>query len=149
MQQPRLLDQVSEVCRVRHYSPRTIKSYTHWIRLYILFHNKRHPREMGAPEINAFLTWLAVKRNVAAATQNQAMNALVFLYNQVLLVEPGDFGDIVRAKRTKRLPTVLSRAEVRAILGYLHGETWMMASLLYGSGLRLMECLRSPLDRTG
>lgn len=97
---------------------------------------------MGAPEINRFLSWLAEERDVAAATQNQALNALVFLYHQVLKVDPGDFSDVVRASKPKRLPVVLSRDEVRCILGYIHGENWMQTGLLYGSGLRLMECLR-------
>ncbi len=142
MQKPRLLDQVREVCRVRHYSIRTEKAYIHWVKRYIYFHNKRHPKDMGADEINAFLSWLAVTKNVAAATQNQALNALVFLYHQVLKADPGDFGDVVRAKKPKRLPVVLSREEVAAVLLNLHGEEWLMANLLYGSGLRLMECLR-------
>lgn len=142
MQKPRLLDQVREVCRVRHYSPRTEKAYIHWIKRYIFYHDKRHPRDMGANEINAFLSWLATSRNVAAATQNQALNALVFLYHQVLKVDPGDFGDVVRAKRSKRLPVVLSRGEVQAVLSNLHGELWLVGSLLYGSGLRLMESIK-------
>jgi len=142
MQKPRLLDQVREVCRVRHYSPRTEKTYVHWIKRYIFFHDKRHPKDMGAPEINAFLSWLATSRNVAAATQNQALNALVFLYHQVLKIDPGDFGDVVRAKKPKRLPVVLSREEVPAVLANLHGELWLVGGLLYGSGLRLMEAIK-------
>ena len=142
MQKPRLLDQVREVCRVRHYSPRTEKAYIHWIKRYILYHNKRHPNEMGAAEINAFLSWLATSQKVAAATQNQAMNALVFLYHQVLKIDPGEFGDVVRAKRSRRLPVVLSRAEVQTVLSNLHGEWWLIGGLLYGSGLRLMEVLK-------
>ncbi len=142
MQKPRLLDEVRSTCRVRHHSIRTGKAYIGWIKRYIYFHNKRHPKDMGAAEINAFLSWLAVERKVAAATQNQALNALVFLYHQVLKIDPGDFGDVVRAKKPKRLPVVLSRDEVKAVLLNLHGEEWLMASLLYGSGLRLMECLR-------
>ncbi len=142
MQKPRLLDQVREVCRVRHYSHRTEKTYIHWIRRYIFFHDKRHPKEMGAAEINAFLSWLATSQKVAAATQNQAMNALVFLYHQVLKVDPGDFGDVVRAKKPKRLPVVLSRNEVQSVLSHLHGDWWLVVSLLYGSGLRLMEGLK-------
>lgn len=142
MQKPRLLDQVREVCRVRHYSPRTEKTYIQWIKRYIFFHNKRHPKEMGAAEINAFLSWLATSRNVAASTQNQAMNALVFLYHQVLKIDPGDFGEVVQAKKPKRLPEVLSRSEVQAVLSNLHGDWWLVVSLLYGSGLRLMEGLK-------
>ncbi len=142
MQKPRLLDQVREVCRVRHYSPRTEKAYIHWIKRYIFYHDKRHPKDMDDNEINAFLSWLATSRNVAAATQNQALDALVFLYHQVLKVDPGDFGDVVRAKRPKRLPVVLSRGEVQAVLSNLHGELWLVGSLLYGSGLRLMESIK-------
>jgi len=142
MQKPRLLDQVREVCRVRHYSPRTEKAYIHWIKRYIFYHNKRHPQEMGAVEINAFLSWLATTQKVAASTQNQAMNALVFLYHQVLKIDPGDFGDVVRARRSRRLPVVLSRSEVQAVLSNLHGEWWLVGGLLYGSGLRLMEVLK-------
>ncbi len=142
MQKPRLLDEVRQTCRVRHHSIRTEKAYISWIKRYIYFHNKRHPKDMGAAEINSFLSWLAVERKVAAATQNQALNALVFLYHQVLKIDPGDFGDVVRAKKPKRLTVVLSRDEVKAVLLNLHGEEWLMASLLYGSGLRLMECLR-------
>jgi integron integrase len=142
MQKPRLLDQVREVCRVRHYSSRTEKAYIHWIKRYIFYHDKRHPKDMDDNEINAFLSWLATSRNVAAATQNQALNALVFLYHQVLKVDPGDFGDVVRAKRPKRLPVVLSRGEVQAVISNLHGELWLVGSLLYGSGLRLMESIK-------
>jgi len=142
MQKPRLLDQVREVCRVRHYSPRTEKTYIHWIKRYIFFHDKRHPKDMGASEINAFLSWLATSKNVAAATQNQALNALVFLYRQVLKVDPGDFGDVARAKKQKRLSMVLSREEVQAVMENLHGDLWLVGSLLYGSGLRLMESIK-------
>lgn len=142
MQKPRLLDQVRHVCRVRHYSPRTEKTYFQWIKRYIFFHDKRHPKEMGAAEINAFLSWLATSQKVAAATQNQALNALVFLYHQVLKVDPGDFGEVVRAKKKKRLPVVLSQREVQAVLENLHGQLWLVGSLLYGSGLRLMESLQ-------
>jgi integron integrase len=142
MKRPRLLDQVRELCRVRHYSPRTEKTYIDWIKRYIFFHDKRHPKDMGATEINAFLSWLATSKNVAAATQNQALNALVFLYHQVLKIDPGDFGDVVRAKKPKHLPVVLSRKEVQAVLANLHDENWLIGSLLYGSGLRLMESIK-------
>jgi hypothetical protein len=104
MQKPRLLDEVRSTCRVRHHSIRTEKAYIGWIKRYIYFHNKRHPKDMGAAEINAFLSWLAVERKVAAATQNQALNALVFLYHQVLKIDPGDFGDVVRAKNQNACP---------------------------------------------
>ncbi len=142
MQKPRLLDQVRELCRVRHYSPRTEKAYIHWIKRYIYYHNKKHPKDMGAAEINAFLSYLATFRKVAASTQNQALNALVFLYSQVMKIDPGDFGDVVRAKKPKRLPVVLSRGEVAAVLENLHGEPWLVGGLLYGSGLRLMESIK-------
>lgn len=142
MQQPRLLDQVRSAIRIRQYSPRTEKSYVAWIKRFILFHNKRHPNEMGALEINQFLSWLAEERDVAAATQNQAFNAIIFLYHQVLKVDPGEIADVVRARKPKRLPVVLNRSEVRLILENLHREDWLQASILYGSGLRQMECLR-------
>ena len=142
MQKPRLLDQVRDVCRVRHYSPRTEKTYIQWIKRYIFFHDKRHPKDMGAQEINAFLSWLATSQKVSAATQNQALNALVFLYHQVLKIDPGDFGEVVRAKKKKRLPVVLGRDEVQAVLSNLHGDWWLVVSLLYGSGMRLMEGIK-------
>jgi len=142
MQKPRLLDQVRSAIRVRQYSRRTEKSYVSWAKRYILFHNKRHPSEMGAAEINAFLGWLAEVRQVAASTQNQALNAIVFLYQQVLKIDIGDIGEFVRAKRPKKLPVVLSKDEAHAILKHIHGDAWLMTGLLYGSGLRLMECLR-------
>jgi len=142
MEQPRLLDQVRSAIRVRQYSRRTEKSYVSWVKRFILYHNKRHPRDMGPKEINAFLGWLAEERNVAAATQNQALNAIVFLYQHVLEIDLGDIGEFVRAKRPKRLPVVLSKVEVLDVLSNLFQQEWLMASLLYGSGLRLMECLR-------
>jgi integron integrase len=139
---PKLLDQVRDAIRTRHYSYRTQEAYTGWIRRFILFHGKRHPAEMGKPEIEQFLTELAVKRNVAASTQNQALAALLFLYKDVLESDPGWLDEIVRAKRPQRLPTVLTRSEVAALLAQLRGVPWLMAMLLYGSGLRLKECLR-------
>ena len=128
--------------RVRHYSHRTEEAYIGWIRRYILFHGKRHPAEMGKPEIEQFLTALAVKRRVAASTQNQALAGILFLYKDVLGKDPGWLDDVVRAKRPQRLPVVLTRPEVEALLSALDGVSWIMAMLLYGSGLRLMECLR-------
>jgi site-specific recombinase XerD len=125
----------------RHYSRRTEKAYWFWIRYFILHNNKRHPAEMGAAEVTAFLSWLATERNVAAATQNQALAALLFLYKVVLERDLPWFDDLVRAKRPVRLPVVLSAAEVRKLLEQLDGVTWMVASLLYGAGLRLQECL--------
>lgn len=112
-----------------------------WIKRYILFHGKRHPQEMGVPEIEAFLTHLAVNQNVAASTQNQALSALLFLYREVLEMELGSV-DAVRAKKPKRLPTVLTKEEARAVIAALSGTNQLIARLLYGSGLRLIECLR-------
>jgi integron integrase len=138
---PRLIDRVRAAIRSRHYSRRTEKAYWFWIRYFILHNNKRHPAEMGAAEVTAFLSWLATERNVAAATQNQALAALLFLYKVVLERDLAWFDDLVRAKRPVRLPVVLSAAEVRKLLEQLDGVTWMVASLLYGAGLRLQECL--------
>ncbi|MFN4261458.1 MAG: integron integrase [Gemmataceae bacterium] len=140
--QPRLLDRVRQACRVRHYSIRTESAYVDWIRRFILFHNKRHPQDMGAAEINAFLTHLAVVGNVAASTQNQAFAAVLFLYEKVLEVDPGQIEGVVRAKRPKRLPVVLTRNEVRLVLDQLAGTYRLIGQMLYGSGLRLLECLR-------
>lgn len=139
---PRLLDQVRDAIRVRHYSRRTEESYINWIRKFILFHKKRHPLEMGGREINEFLTYLAVEQRVAASTQNQALCALVFLYKHVLNIELGNFGDFQWAKRPKRLPVVFSKEEAIAVLNRLSGVHWLMGMLLYGSGLRLSECLQ-------
>jgi len=139
---PKLLDQVREAIRARHYSFRTEEAYAGWIRRFILFHHKRHPAEMGKGEIEQFLTALAVKRHVSASTQNQALAAILFLYREVLRRDPGWLDDVVRAKRPQRLPVVLTRLEVEALLQQLDGVSWIMAMLLYGSGLRLMECLR-------
>jgi integron integrase len=125
-----------------HYSPRTEETYCHWAKRYILFHLKRHPAEMGEGEINAFLTSLAVKEKVSASTQNQALCALLFLYRHVLKRELGDFGEVVCARKPKRLPVVMTRDEVKAVLGHLIGDKWLMAGLMYGAGLRLMECLQ-------
>jgi integron integrase len=137
----KLLDQVRDALRLKHYSIRTEGSYVNWIRRYILFHGKRHPNEMGSAEVEAFLTHLAVKGNVAASTQNQALSALLFLYRDMLHKDLGPI-DALRAKKPKRLPTVLTKEEVRRVLGHLSGTHQLMAKLLYGSGLRLMECLR-------
>lgn len=139
---PKLLDRVRDLIRVRHYSKRTEQAYLRWIKEFIIFHNKRHPSDMGEREVSDFLSHLAVDRQVAAATQNQAMSAIVFLY-RCALKRPLDFLDgVERARMPSRLPTVFTRAEVEAILAQLDGSLWIMASLLYGSGLRLMECLR-------
>jgi integrase len=139
---PRLLDQVRELLRIRHYSIRTEQAYLQWIRRFILFHGKRHPQEMGGDEVTAFLSHLAVARNVAASTQNQALNAVLFLYRDVLKVTLPWLDDVQRAKKPQRLPVVLTRDEVRCLLAQLQGTTWLMAALVYGGGLRLLECLR-------
>ncbi|MDD2605237.1 MAG: phage integrase N-terminal SAM-like domain-containing protein, partial [Desulfobacteraceae bacterium] len=139
---PKLLDQVRDAIRRKHYSIRTEETYCDWIRRYILFHDKKHPRDMGAAEIERFLTHLAVAGKVAASTQNQALCALVFLYKHVLAMEINGKIDAVRAKRPKRLPVVLSKAEVDRLMANLRGVHWLMAGLLYGAGLRLMECVR-------
>jgi integron integrase len=139
---PKLLDLVRQEIRTRHYSIRTEAAYTHWIKQFIIFHNKRHPADMAEREVRAFLSHLAVNRAIAASTQNQALSALLFLYNHVLH-QPLEWLDgVTRAKLPSRLPLVFTRDEVQAILAQLDGQTWLMASLLYGAGLRLMECLR-------
>jgi len=139
---PRLLDQVRSTLRTRHYSRRTEKAYVGWIRRYVIFNGKRHPREMGEAEVTRFLSHLAVERKVSASTQNQALAALLFLYRVVLGIELKWLDEMVRAKRPQRLPVVLTRREVRELLERLRGTTWLMTSLLYGSGLRLLECAR-------
>ncbi len=141
-QKPKLLEQVRDIIRLKHYSIRTERAYTDWIKRFILFHNKRHPNEMGASEVQAFLTHLAVEQHVAASTQQQALSALLFLYREVLHQELPWMENITRAKKPKRLPVVLTQGEVRSLLAHLQGDAWLMASLLYGAGLRLMECLR-------
>jgi len=140
-QSPRLLDQVRIRLRYLHYSIKTEQSYLQWIRRFILFHNKRHPKNMGADEISAYLNYLATKRNVAASTQNQALNAIVFLYKQILHIEIGKLPELSPAKRPKRLPVVLTKQEVREILSGMQNPYRTMTGLLYGSGLRLAECL--------
>jgi integron integrase len=132
---------VREEIRARHYSRRTEEAYWQWIRRFILFHGKRHPAAMGAAEVTAFLSWLATSRNVAAATQNQALSALLFLYRQVLGVGLPWLEELVRAQRPVRLPAVLTEAEVRRLLGNLEGSARLMTGLLYGAGLRQVECL--------
>ncbi len=139
---PRLLDLVRNQIRVRHYSIRTETSYIMWIKQFIRFHQLRHPADMGALEIQDFLTYLAVKRRVSASTQNQALCALVFLYKKVLNLDFEDLNDMVRAKRPARLPTVFTRDQAQLVLAQLDGTIQLMAQLLYGSGLRLLECAR-------
>jgi len=139
---PKLPDRLREALRTRHYSRRTEQAYCHWIKRFILFNNVRHPQEMAEPEINAFLTHLAMKEKVSASTQNQALSALLFLYRHVIGREVGDLGNVIRARKPKRLPVVMTRDEVKAVLANLSGDKQLMASLMYGAGLRLMECLR-------
>jgi integron integrase len=139
---PRLLTLVHEVIRRKYFSRRTEQAYVHWIKRFIYFHGKRHPRDMGETEVTAFLNDLAATRNVAGGTQNQALSALLFLYKEVLGKDLAWLDGLVRAKRPPRLPTVLTRTEVEAILAQLTGVRWLIASLLYGAGLRVMECLR-------
>ena len=139
---PRLLDRVREAVRARHYSRRTEKTYVAWVRRYILFHGKRHPAEMGGAEVTRFLTSLAVDGNVAASTQNQALSALLFLHRDVLEQDLPWLDNVVRAKGAQRLPVVLTRAEVSAVIHQLQGTPRLMAILMYGAGLRLLECAR-------
>jgi integron integrase len=139
---PRLMDQVCETLRFYHYAYNTEKSYVEWILKFIRFSGKKHPREMGKFEIERFLSHLAVNRDVAASTQNQALNALVFLSRKVLERDVGVFKDLVRAKKPKRLPVVLTHDEAKEVLSHIEGMNGVMANLLYGSGLRLMECVR-------
>ncbi|MBN4054506.1 integron integrase [Nitrospira defluvii] len=141
-QKPKLLDQLRDVIRLRHYSIRTETAYTQWVKRFIFFHNKRHPKEMGRLEVEAFLTDLAVNKKVAAATQNQALNAIVFFYREVMHREVGLLEDVVRAKRPERIPVVFSRKEAEKVLDQLDEVNRLMAGLLYGAGLRLMECIR-------
>ncbi|MHB1141998.1 MAG: integron integrase [Sulfuricaulis sp.] len=142
MDKPRLLDQVRDALRVRHYSLRTEATYIQWIKRFILFHGKRHPLEMGEQEITAFLTHLAVDKHVSPSTQNQALAAILFLYKEVLARELDWMEDIVRAKRTERIPEVMSPEQVRRLLDQLEGTHQLMARLIYGTGMRLMEAVR-------
>ena len=139
---PRLLEQVQDAVRRKHYSRRTEQAYSHWIKRFIFFSDKRHPRDLGAAEVTAFLSHLARERDVAAATQNQALAALLFLYKEVLGQPLPWLDQIDRAKRPARLPTVLSVPEIQRLLAAMQGTKWLMASLLYGAGLRLRECLK-------
>ena len=141
-QNPKLLGQLREALRSRHYSRQTEQTYVMWIRRFIHFHNLRHPTEMGETEINAFLTHLALKGRVSASTQNQALSALLFLYRHVLNRQIGELREVVRARRPLRIPIVMTRDEARAVLKRLSGKKWLIAALMYGAGLRIMECLR-------
>jgi len=139
---PKLLDQVRDVIRRKHYSIRTEQAYVDWIKRFIIYHDKRHPSEMAEEEVTEFLTHLARDRHVAPSTQNQALSALLFLYKEVLKHEIGWLDKVERARKPAKLPVVLSRAEVKRVFAHLHGTPKLMAGLLYGSGLRLMECVR-------
>lgn len=142
MEKKRLLVRMSDAIRSRHYSLRTEQSYIQWVRRFILFHNKRHPEKMGEKEISSFLTDLAVNRKVAASTQNQALSALLFLYKHVLDQKLDWLEDVVRAKRPRRLPVVLTQAEAGTLLDNMTGVNGLIAKLIYGTGMRKMECLR-------
>jgi integron integrase len=137
----KLLDRVRNAIRTRHYSRRTEEAYAHWIRRYIVFHRKKHPSQMGSVEIQQFLDWLAVDQSVSSSTQNQALSALLFLYREVLSTDPGPLERLPRAQMPTRVPVVLSRDEVRAVMKELAGMSRLVVALLYGSGLRLQECL--------
>jgi integron integrase len=139
---PRLLEQVVAKIRFKHYSRRTEQSYRHWIKRFILFHDKRHPREMGAPEIEAFLSALATNLNVSASTQNLALSSILFLYKEVLEIDLPWLGNIAHAKKPQRLPTVLSESEVKRLLSCMEGMPALVARLLYGTGMRLLEGLK-------
>lgn len=141
-QEPRLMDRVRSTIRLKHYSRRTEKAYTGWILRYIYFHHKRHPAKMGEREITAFLSYLAVERKVSSSTQNQALAALLFLYRDVFGVEEVWLDSVIRAKPRTTLPVVLSRGEVRQLLSNMDGLTRLMATLLYGAGMRLLECCK-------
>jgi site-specific recombinase XerD len=143
-----LLDQVRGKIRLKHYSLRTEQAYLDWIKRFIRHHGKRHPRGMGAAEVEDFLTHLAVAGRVAASTQNQAKSALLFLYREVLEVDLPWLDNVLSAKAPKRLPVVLTRDEVQALLGRMRGTHWLVASLLYGTGMRVMECLRLRVKDT-
>jgi integron integrase len=136
------LDQVRYAIHAKHYSLRTEEAYVQWVRRFILFHNKHNPKDMGAEEVRQFLSDLAVNHHVAASTQNQALSAILFLYQHVLRQEIGWIDDVVRAKKPKKLPVVLTQEEVKMVFNSLSRSAWLMATLLYGSGLRVMECIR-------
>lgn len=139
---PKLMDRLHEALRSRHYSRRTEQTYCHWVKRFIFFHKVRHPAEMAEPEINAFITHLAVKEKVSASTQNQALSALLFLYRHVIGREVGDLGKVIHARKATCLPVVMTCDEVKDVLSNLTDGKWLMSSLMYGAGLRLMEYLR-------
>jgi site-specific recombinase XerD len=138
VQPPKLMDQLRQALHTRHYSRRTEQTYCHWVKCFVRFHSLRHPSEMAEQEINAFLTHLAVRKKVSASTQNQALSALLFLYRHVLGREIGDLGQVIRAKTPKRLPVVMTRDEIKALLENLTDDKWLMASLMYGAFLTLL-----------
>src|SRR5690242_5463252 len=138
----KLLDQVSEVMRFKHHSLRTEQAYRQWIKRFIFFHGKRHPKDLGPPEVRSFLNDLAARQAVAVSTQNQALNALVFLYREVLGLDFGDLGELERPTRPARLPVVLRQEEAQRLLAAMTGTHQLMAQMLYGTGMRLMECVR-------
>jgi integron integrase len=139
---PKLMDQLHQPLQSRHYNRRTEQAYCHWVRRFIYFHNVRHPAEMAEPQINAILTHPAVKEKVSASTQCETLSALLFLYRHVIGRKVGDLGEVIRARKPARLPVVMTHDEVKAVLANLTGDKWLMASLMVGAGLRLMECLR-------
>ncbi len=140
---PKLLDQVSNAIRTKHYSLRTEKTYKDWIRRYILFHHKRHPKEMGVPEVQAFITYLVTQNNIAASTQNQALSAITFLYRHVLHIELEFPADTIRPEKSRHIPVVLTKPEVLTVISTMNGITKLMTKILYGSGLP-----RSPLRKS-
>ena len=142
MGKPKLLDQVHDLMKLRNYSPNTIQIYTKWIRHYILFHHKQHPVELGADHVRDFLNFIVENQQQSASSQNQALNALIFLYKQVLQIDIGAIGKTMRAKRTRRIPEVLTRNEVRNVLDAMEGKPRLVVSLLYGAGLRLMDGMK-------
>ena len=141
-QEKKLLDQVREAIRTKHYSYRTEQTYVDWIKRFILFHNKRHPKEMGSTEVQAYISYLATERSVSASTQNQALSAITFLYKYILQVDLAFPSDLLRPSRSDHLPTVLTHQEAMSIINKMSGVTQLMTKLLYGCGLRLSECLR-------
>ena len=142
IEEPILLDQLRDRIRLKHYSIRTEKAYLDWNRRFILFHNKKHPRTMGTQQVEQFLTYLAVNGRVASSTQNQALSAILFMYKEVLGIELPWLNGVTRAKRPEKIPLVFSKNEIQKLLANLEGTYWIMGHLLYGAGLRLMECLR-------
>ncbi len=148
MEKRKLLDEVRAVLRIKNYSYRTEKPYIRWIRKFILFHNKRHPQDMAEPEIKQFLSYLADNQKVAASTQNQALSAVLFLFKEVLQKEIGFVQNIHWAKKPVRLPVVMTSDEAIKVLSHLAGKYKLAASLMYGSGLRLLECLRLRVKDT-